>query len=190
MIYLRLFWEFFKTGLFSIGGGLATLPFLYEMSNKTGWFSHADIADMIAISESTPGAIGINMSTYAGYITAGVPGGLIATLGLGSPCVIIILIIARLLARFQDNVYVQKALYGLRAASIAMISAACINVVKVSLIHIPAFQASGSLLDLFDLRAIVLAVILYFSMRKIKIHPIAFLAASAVIGIIFRFGGV
>ena len=190
MIYLRLFWEFFKTGLFAIGGGLATLPFLAEMADTTGWFTHADIADMIAISESTPGAIGINMSTYAGYITAGVPGALIATLGLGSPCIIIILIIARLLAKFQDNVYVQKALYGLRAASIAMISAACVNVVKVSLIHIPAFQESGNILNLFDFKAIFLAVILYFAMRKIKIHPIAFLAVSAVIGIIFRFAGV
>ena len=94
MIYLQLFWEFFKTGLFSIGGGLATLPFLYEMSNKTHWFSHADIADMIAISESTPGAIGINMSTYAGFKTAGYPGGIIATLALATPSLIIILIIS------------------------------------------------------------------------------------------------
>ena len=90
-------YEFFKTGLFSVGGGLATLPFLYEMSDKTGWFSHADIADMIAISESTPGAIGINMSTYAGFKTAGIPGGILATLSLAAPSVIIILIIAKFL---------------------------------------------------------------------------------------------
>ena len=94
MTLLRLMYEFFKTGLFSVGGGLATLPFLYEMSDKTGWFSHADIADMIAISESTPGAIGINMSTYAGFKTAGIPGGILATLSLAAPSVIIILIIA------------------------------------------------------------------------------------------------
>ena len=91
MIYLRLIFEFFKTGLFTVGGGLATLPFLYEISNKTGWFSHTDIADMIAVSESTPGAIGINMSTYAGYTTGGVPGGILATLSLAAPSVIIIL---------------------------------------------------------------------------------------------------
>ena len=94
MTLLRLMFEFFKTGLFSVGGGLATLPFLYEMSDKTGWFSHADIADMIAISESTPGAIGINMSTYAGFQTAGVPGALLASLSLAAPSVVIILIIA------------------------------------------------------------------------------------------------
>ena len=97
MTLLRLMFEFFKTGLFAVGGGLATLPFLYEISDKTGWFSHADIADMIAISESTPGAIGINMSTYAGFKTAGVPGGILATLSLAAPSLIIILIIAKFL---------------------------------------------------------------------------------------------
>ena len=79
MKFLLLLVEFFKTGLFSVGGGLATLPFLYEMSSKhPDWFTTADIADMIAISESTPGAIGINMSTYAGYKVAGIPGGILA----------------------------------------------------------------------------------------------------------------
>ena len=82
LLLAALAWEFFKTGLFSVGGGLATLPFLYEISDKTSWFSHADIADMIAISESTPGALGINMSTYAGYLAAGIHGGVWATLSL------------------------------------------------------------------------------------------------------------
>ena len=83
---LTLMASFFKTGLFSVGGGLATLPFLYEMAaNRPDWFTEADVADMIAISESTPGAIGINMSTYAGFTTAGIPGGILATLGLALP---------------------------------------------------------------------------------------------------------
>ena len=140
MIYLRLIFEFFKTGLFTVGGGLATLPFLYEISNKTGWFSHTDIADMIAVSESTPGAIGINMSTYAGYTTGGVPGGILATLSLAAPSVIIILIIAHFLNKFQDSPYVKGAFYGLRPASIAMISAAGINVAKVALLDLSAFS--------------------------------------------------
>ena len=92
-VLLQLVLQFAKTGLFAVGGGLATLPFLYEMSDATGWFTHADIADMIAISESTPGAIGINMSTYAGYQTAGFLGGICATLGLALPSVIIIIIV-------------------------------------------------------------------------------------------------
>ena len=160
MIYLQLFLAFFKTGLFAVGGGLATLPFLYEISDTYHWFSHGDIADMIAISESTPGAIGINMSTYAGYITGGVPGGIIATLG------------------------------GLRAASIAMISAAGINVAKIALFNLPAFQETGSLLQLFAWKAILLALILYFAMKKVKLHPIAFIGISALVGILFHFGGV
>ena len=75
MIYLRLFWEFFKVGLFSVGGGLATLPFLYSLGAKTGWFSTADVANMLAVSESTPGPIGVNMATYAGFDCGGVLGG-------------------------------------------------------------------------------------------------------------------
>ena len=94
MIYLQLFWEFFKAGLFSVGGGLATLPFLYDISDRLGWFTHAQIADMLAISESTPGPIGVNMATYAGFTSAGIPGGVVATLGLVTPSVIVILIIA------------------------------------------------------------------------------------------------
>jgi len=183
---LQLIIEFFKTGLFSVGGGLATLPFLYEMSDKTHWFSHGDIADMIAISESTPGAIGINMSTYAGYKTAGVLGGICATLGLALPSLIIILIIARFLDHFSDNKHVQNAFYGLRPASIAMITAALVNVVKVALINLDAYAASGNLLDIPKIIPIIMAVILYFAMKKLKWHPIAFLGISAVVGIILK----
>ncbi len=187
MTLLRLVFEFAKTGLFSIGGGLATLPFLYEMSDRTGWFSHADIADMIAVSESTPGAIGINMSTYAGFKTAGFAGGILATLGLATPSIIIILIIARFLKSFRDNPLVEGAFYGLRPASIAMITAAGLNVAKVALVNLSAFAASGSLADLFIPKAIVLAVILFIAQRKLKWSPILFIAISAVVGIVFQF---
>ena len=94
MLYLRLMYEFFKTGLFAIGGGLATLPFLYEMSEATGWFTRGDIMNLIAVSESTPGAIGINMSTYVGFITAGLPGAILATLALAAPSVVVIILIS------------------------------------------------------------------------------------------------
>ena len=79
MIFLRLFWEFFKTGLFAVGGGMATIPFLSEMAERTGWFSQTMLADMIAVGESTPGPIGVNTATYVGYTVAGIPGGLVAT---------------------------------------------------------------------------------------------------------------
>ncbi|MBR0163188.1 MAG: chromate transporter [Lachnospiraceae bacterium] len=186
----RLFFEFFKTGLFSVGGGLATLPFLYEMSDNTGWFTHADIADMIAISESTPGAIGINMSTYAGYKTAGIAGGFVATLGLAMPSLIIIVVIAKFLSRFDENRYVQRAFYGLRPASIAMITAAGLNVARVTLLDADALSAltagGGFSLSLFCLPAILLAIVLFLAQQKLKWHPVVFLAASAVVGILLK----
>ena len=120
MIYLRLFWEFFKTGLFSVGGGLATLPFIYDMSDRTGWFTYQQIADMVAVSESTPGPIGVNTATYVGYITGGVPGALVATLGLVTPAVICILIIASCLKKVPGKPIcrpcVLRAASGLRGA--------------------------------------------------------------------------
>ena len=187
MPILRLMFEFFKTGLFSVGGGLATLPFLYEMSDKTGWFTHADIADMIAISESTPGAIGINMSTYAGYKTAGIPGGILATLSLAAPCVIIILIIAKFLNKFRENPNVEGAFYGLRPASIAMITAAGINVAKVALVNIPAYTASGNIADLFLPKAIILGIVIFIAQRKLNWSPILFIAIAAVVGVVLKF---
>ena len=189
-IFLRLFLEFFKTGLFSVGGGLATLPFLYEISDSTGWYTHADIADMIAISESTPGAIGINMSTYAGFHTAGYPGGIIASLGLAVPSFMVIMIVARFLAKFRDNKYVNAAFYGLRPASIAMISAAGLNVVKIAIINIPAFTESYDISKLFIWKGLILAVVIFVARKKLKLHPIIFIAASAVIGVVFHFASV
>lgn len=190
MIYVRLFIEFFKTGLFSIGGGLATLPFLYEMSTNTHWFSHADVADMIAISESTPGAIGVNMATYAGYLTGGYPGGIIATLGLATAPLIIILIISKFLEKFRSNPHVENAFYGLRPASLAMITAAGVNVAKIALVNISAFLESHDPGQLFIWKGIILAVAIFAAQKKLNAHPIALIAVSAVIGIVFRFAGV
>lgn len=187
MILLRLIYEFAKTGLFSVGGGLATLPFLYEISNNTGWFTHADIADMIAISESTPGPIGINMSTYAGFMTAGVLGGVLASFGLALPSVVITLIIARFLNKFRDNPLVEGAFYGLRPASIAMITAAGLNVAKVALVNLDAFAATGNVGDLFLWKALILAALIFVGQKKLKWHPVIFIAISAVVGIVFQF---
>ncbi|MBR0416612.1 MAG: chromate transporter [Firmicutes bacterium] len=188
MIYLRLFFEFFKTGLFAVGGGLATLPFLYEMGSKTGWFSAADVADMIAVSESTPGAIGINMATFAGYKTAGIAGGVCATLGLAAPSIIIILIVAKFLERFRDNKYVNRAFLGLRPASIAMITAAGLNVVKIAMVDLSAYSGIETIPQIFILKAWILAaVIVIISLKFKKLHPIVLIALSAAAGILFKF---
>lgn len=191
MILLRLFFEFFKTGLFSVGGGMATLPFLYSMSDSTGWFTHAQLADMIAVSESTPGPIGVNMASYVGFTTAGIPGALVATIGLVTPSVIIILIIARILAAFRQNRYVDAAFYGLRPCSLGLIAAAGLLVVKIALFDFDLFAQSGNLPDLFKLKSILLAVALIVLTRFVKqtkkLHPVVFILFSAVVGIVFSF---
>ena len=143
MIFVRLFFEFFKAGLFAIGGGMATLPFLYNISDKTGWFTYGQLADMVAISESTPGPMGVNMATYVGFTTAGPAGAVIATLGLITPSIIVILIIAGILKAFKTNKYVQNAFYGLRPASTGLIAAAGLSVLSLVLLHKDAFAASG-----------------------------------------------
>ena len=190
---LRLFWEYFKTGLFSVGGGLATLPFIYDISDKTGWFTHAQIADMIAVAESTPGPIGINMATYVGYTTAGVPGAIIATLGIIIPPITIILIIAKFLQRFRESTLVDQAFYGLRPASAALIAAAGVSVVKIALLDLSAFAESHALGALFQWKALALAVVIWLLTNVVKqtkkLHPLVFIALSAAAGVIFRFGG-
>lgn len=191
MLLLRLFYEFFKAGLFAVGGGQATIPFLAAMSDATGWFTQSQLADMIAISESTPGPIGVNMATYVGYATAGIPGAVIATLGLIAPSVIVILIIARILAAFKDNKQVKNAFYGLRPASAGLIAAACLSVLAIALCDPAAYAASGSVLDLFQWKGIVLALVLLVLTNKVPkvkdLHPAAFIGLSAVVGILFGF---
>ena len=191
MIFLRLFFEFFKTGLFAVGGGMATLPFLYDISERTGWFTSAQLADMIAVSESTPGPIGVNMATYVGYTTAGVPGSIIATLGLVTPSIIVILIVASILQAFRKNKYVDAAFYGLRPCSVGLIAAAGFLVVKIALFNLPAYQQSGVWTDVFNIKAIVLAAVLLVLTRYVKptkkLHPIVFIALSAVVGVVLKF---
>ena len=191
MILLRLFWEFFKTGLFAVGGGMATLPFLYAISEKTGWYSSVQLADMIAVSESTPGPIGVNMATYVGFHLAGVAGSVVATVGLITPSVIIILLIARALQKFRENQYVDAAFYGLRPCSIGLIAAAGMLVVKITLFDFDAFGLSGNFVSLFRWKQIVLTAVLLILTRGIKqtkkLHPIVFIALSAVVGIVFGF---
>lgn len=189
MILFQLFFEFAKTGLFSVGGGMATLPFLYNMAASTGWFTETDVANMIAVSESTPGALGVNMATYAGYITAGIPGALAATIGLITPSIIIILIIARVLNRFRSSPLVQKMFYGLRPASVALVAAAGIKVAQISMISPAAFQASGKVGNFFVWPAILLGAVIFIAQRKFKkIHPIFFILFAGIVGAVFEFG--
>ena len=199
MLYLKLFYEFFKTGLFSIGGGMATIPFLYKISDATGWFTYDDLANMIAVSESTPGPIGVNMATYVGYITGTQEGGplyatlgaVTATLGLITPSIIVILIVAMFLKSFRDNKYVNNAFYGLRPASMGLVAAAGLSVVINNLFEPESFT-NGFHLDGINWIGFGLAIVLWIFTNKVKktkgLHPIIFIAASAVAGIVFQMG--
>ena len=193
MILLQLFYEFAKVGLFTVGGGMASVPFLMVMSEKTGWFTQAQLLDMIAISESTPGPLGINMGTYVGFETAGIPGAIIATLGITLPTAALAIIVAKFLFGFKENKFVQGAFYGLRPASAGLIAAAGVSVAMLSLINQAALEAK-QWASVIDPKAIILAVVLWVLTNKVKqtkkLHAIYFIAASAVIGIIFGFAGV
>ena len=194
MIFLELFARFFFVGLFAIGGGLATVPFLQSMGEVTGWFTQSDIADMIAISESTPGPIGVNMATYVGYITGSdygtfgaISGAIIATIGLITPSIIIVLIIAAVLKSFKDNKYVNNAFYGLRPASTGLIATAGIGVIMTTLITV---GGTATHTIIFNWKGIALAVVIWVLTNLIKktksLHPIVFIALSAIVGIIFK----
>jgi len=183
MIYLQLFYEFCITGLFIFGGGLAAIPFLKQMGESTGWFTTTELMDMIAIAEATPGPVGINMATYAGYTTAGVPGGIIASVALLLPSVTIALIIARLLVRFRENKYVEYALYGLRPASLGLISAAGLTVFSLVIFGVGVRSLVSEGIALFDIRALILAAVLFIATNVVKAHPIIYLAISAAVGV-------
>ena len=190
MQLLQMMWEFFKTGLFAVGGGLATLPFLQDIGLRTGWFTNEDLANMVAVSESTPGPIGVNMATYVGFHTAGLFGGFLTTLALIAPSILVILLISRFLEHFKGNKTVDNVFYGLRPASTGLIAAACFGVVQIALFNRDAYAASGNLADLIQPKAILLAAVLLAAThyKKLKdLHPVVFLAASAVVGIVFHF---
>jgi len=184
MKLLILCFEFFKTGLFAVGGGLATLPFLADMQAKYGWFTAEELANMIAVSESTPGPIGVNMATYVGYSSFGIPGALSATLSLVFPSLVVIMIVAKAMDKYQKNPIVQNMFAFMRPAVTGLIAAAGFSVLKIAL-----FRETEAFFASFNWIAIVLFAILLVctQLKKLKkLHPIVFIAVGAVIGILLR----
>lgn len=194
MLYLQLFWEFFKTGLFAIGGGMATIPFLYNMAEETSWFTRNDLANMIAVSESTPGPIGVNMATYVGFVSGmnddgiatALLGAVTATMGLIIPSIIIIVIVAVVLKSFRDNKLVNYAFYGLRPASTGLIAAAGISVAASSLVTVGSVAENTVFLNWKGLALGAVLWLLTNIVKKTKsLHPTVFIGISAVAGIVF-----
>lgn len=182
--------EFMKTGLFAVGGGLATIPFLYELASKYHWFTNHDILTFIAVAESTPGPVGINMATYAGFLTHSWYGGILATFSLALPSVIIILLVAKALDAFKTNRFVQGAFRLLRPASTALIAAAGFNVLMVVFFDVEklTFDMFGSLGKVFthvNWIAIVMFAALFAAIKFFKkVHPLVFILISAGLGIL------
>ncbi|MBQ4630909.1 MAG: chromate transporter [Clostridia bacterium] len=195
MNYLYLVAEFFKTGLFAVGGGLATIPFFYDIASRYDWLDVSTISDMIAVSESTPGPIGVNMATYCGYnmghsiggVAGGIFGGIIATLALVLPSVIIVLIVARFLEKFKNSTLVNNAFEGLRPAVCGLIAAACFDVFKNACLNLELYKSSKDIAAVFDIKALVLFAILFVLMRLFKkLHPIFIIIPAAAVGIVLK----
>ncbi len=198
MTFIKLFYEFLKTGLFSIGGGLATLPFLKDMAQKYPWFTSHQLTDMIAISESTPGPIGVNMATYAGFkagiteggILSGLFGSFTATFALVLPSVIVIIIISKILEKFRKSKTVDDAFYGLRPASAGLILGAMLDVFISALFFGDKLDEIINVFDIvniFNFKAIILFLVSFILIMKLKkVHPILFILGGCIFGIVFR----
>jgi chromate transporter len=184
---LLVCYEFFKTGLFAVGGGLATIPFLKDIAARYGWYSMKELTTMIAVSESTPGSMGINMATYVGNHVAGVIGGILSTLSLVAPSIIVIIIVAHMLEKFQDSEVVQGVFSGLRPAVIGFIISAVVDIYLGALFRVDLFRDTGKLLNLFNWTAIVLFAVLLAVYKKFpKLHPVIIIVVAAVAGIVLK----
>ena len=171
MIYLKLFLEFFHIGLFSFGGGYATLPFLYHIADVQKWYTTKQLSDMIAVSSITPGPVGVNVATFAGYLTSGVSGAFVATMSVILPSLIIVVIISKLLEQFKHNKYVQSVIYTLKPAGCGLLAA----------VGVDMFVNNINLLGMF-----LLAGLFWASLTE-KRDPLFYLAVSAFVGLIAGF---
>ena len=172
MIYLQLVFEFFKIGLFSFGGGYATIPFLYHISQEFNWYSLDELSQMVAVASITPGPVGINVATYAGMKTAGVLGSLMATISEMIPSLILVLIVAKLLKKFSDNFYVKSLILTLKPISCALLVSVAIGLLKP---------------QMADLKGLLLLFVLLLLSWKSKKDPVFYILIAAVVGVIFQF---
>lgn len=166
MIYLQLCLEFFKIGLFSFGGGYATLPFLYNIAEVHHWYSAKQLADMIAVSSITPGPVGVNVATFAGFMTTGIVGSLIATTSVILPSYILVIIISKLLDKFKSNKNVQAAIYGLKPAGCGLLGAVGFQIFKDNLSFVGL---------------ILLGILFAFTVKQ-KRDPLFYLGVAGVAG--------
>lgn len=187
-LFLMCF-EFLKTGLFAIGGGLATIPFLFNMSeNYPHWFSSSELADMIAVSESTPGSIGVNMATFAGFKVGGMIGAILATFSLVLPSFIIIFVISKFLSKYSESKYMTATFNGLKPAVAGLITTAGYAVFKVA-IFTGAFTNLKEILSIIHIPSLIIFVVILTALQfeKLrKIHPVFFIVVAAFFGVVLK----
>lgn len=169
MIYLQLLIEFFKIGLFSFGGGYATIPFLYHLSQAYNWYSIEELTQMVAVASITPGPVGINVATYAGIKTAGVSGALIATVSEMLPSLILVLIVAKLLKKYSENFYVKSLIETLKPISCALLVSVAIGLMQTAV---------------NDIKAVCVLIFLLVLSWKSKKDPLFYIVLSAIIGFV------
>lgn len=186
MILLGLFLAFFEVGLFSFGGGLATIPFIQELGDTTGWFTSESIMNMIAISEATPGPLGINMAAYVGYITASFLGTIVAALGIVIPSIIVIILVSKMLEIFRENKKVRRVFYGLRAASVGLIFLAFFETFKITSLKLENYDGILSIFNCIQVFPLCLATLIFCLIRKFRLHPTCYLLLAAIVGILFK----
>ena len=183
-LLFRLFFEFFRIGFIAVGGGPATLPYLMELTDRTDWFTMEELTNMIAVSESTPGPLGLNMATYAGFRTLGTFGGAVSSLGLAIPSIIVISIIAEYFSRMNENKKVQAAFRMIRPAVTAIIAASVTRICQVSLFRF----TEGGWSPAFSSMALCAVIFGLLQVKKLKkFHPSLWFLVGAVIGLVFRF---
>jgi chromate transporter len=174
-----LFAEFCKIGLFSVGGGLATLPFLFELSGKYSWISHEKVGDLLAIAQCSPGAIGINMGAQAGFLAAGIPGAITAGFGLAAPSIIIIIIVARVFAAFKTNRIVTAVFRGLRPAAAGLLAAAAFAALRIALYN----STFITWYEILKWKECILFAAVFFLVLRQNFHPVFYIAAAGAAGI-------
>ncbi|MCL2833994.1 MAG: chromate transporter [Treponema sp.] len=180
MNFLYLFTNFFRIGLFAIGGGLATVPFLFEIADSSDWLTREAIANMLAVAQSLPGAIGVNLAAYVGFIHSGPAGGFAAALGLVAPSIIIIIIIARILDRFKESKIIKSLFTAFRPAAAGLLSAAGFSAIMLSIWN----AAAPVWYEFLRWKELILMGVLFFLIYKFKKHPLLYIAGAGVIGII------
>jgi chromate transporter len=181
MILLTLFWSFFQIGLFGIGGGYAALPLIQnQVVELQGWLTMSEFADVVTISQMTPGPIALNAASFIGIRIAGIPGAIVATIGCITPSVIISLLLAYLYYKYRNLAVIQGAMNGLRPAVVGLITSAGLSLVLLAFFM--SGKASFDLADL-DLLAVGIFAVALFLLRKTKISQLAIMIGTGVLGL-------